>query len=71
MTKKQRAKYDRKQSKLLQSLPERIPLHEQSKDLTGPGDGAIVSLERRQEITKSSREARRKNIRESNFLRGM
>jgi large subunit ribosomal protein L54 len=71
MTKKQRHKYDRKQEKLLKTLPKRIPAHEQSKDLTGPEDGATVSLEKRQEITKSSRVARRKGIRESNFLRSM
>jgi large subunit ribosomal protein L54 len=71
MTKKQRQKYDRKQERLLKTLPKRTPVHEQSKDLTGPGDDAVVSLERRQEITKSSRVARRKGIRESNFLRSM
>src|SRR5271155_993410 len=71
MTKKQRQKYDRKQERLLKTLPKRIPVHEQSKDLTGPGDDAVVSLERRQEITNSSRVARRKGIRESNFLRSM
>ena len=48
-----------------------IPLHEQSGDLTNPDEGAVVSLERRQEVTKSSRVARRKGIRESNFLRSM
>ena len=71
MTKKKRAKYDKKQDKLLKTLPKKIPLHEQSKDLTGPGEDAVVSLERRQEVTKSSRVARRKGIREDNFLRGM
>lgn len=71
MTKKQRAKYDKKQDKLLKTMPKKIPLHEQSKDLTGPKDDAVVSLERRQEITKSSRVARRKGIRQSNFLRSM
>ena len=71
MTKKQRARYDKKQEKLLKGMPKKIPLHEQSKDLTGPGDDAVVSLERRQDVTKSSRVARRKAIREDNFLRGM
>lgn len=71
MTKKQRQKYERKQEKLLKTIPKRVPLHEQSKDLTGPQDDAVVSLERRQEVTKSSRGARRKEIRESNFLRSM
>jgi large subunit ribosomal protein L54 len=71
MTKKQRQKHDRKQERLLKTLPKRIPVHEQSKDLTGPEDDTAVSLERRQEITKSSRVARRKGIRENNFLRSM
>lgn len=71
MTKKQRHRYDRKQERLQQNIPQQIPVHEQSKDLTGPEDDAITSLERRQEITKSSRTARRKAIREDNFLRSM
>lgn len=71
MTKKQRTKYERKQEKLRQSLPKQIPLHEQSQDLTQEGDDAITSLERRRELTKSAREARRKGIREANFLRSM
>ncbi|KIX01238.1 uncharacterized protein Z518_08963 [Rhinocladiella mackenziei CBS 650.93] len=71
MTKKQRAKYERKQAKIRESLPVTVPLHEQSKDLTGPGDDAVTSLERRQEITRSARAARRRSIRESNFLKSM
>lgn len=71
LTKKQRAKYDRKQGRLHKTLPRKIPVHEQSKNLTGPKDDAVVSLEKRQEVTKSSRVARRKGIRESNFLRSM
>jgi len=71
MTKRQRVKYERKQERLLASLPDNIPLHEQSKDLTAPGDSDVLSLQRRQEVTKSMRQARRKAIRESNFLRGI
>ncbi|EXJ88738.1 hypothetical protein A1O1_05670 [Capronia coronata CBS 617.96] len=71
MTKKQRARYERQQEKLLKDLPVNIPPHEQSKDLTGPGDDAVTSLQRRHEITKSARAARRKSIRESNFLKSM
>jgi large subunit ribosomal protein L54 len=71
MTKKQRHRYDKKQDRLLKDLPVQIPVHEQSKDLTGPGDDAVTSLTRRQEITKSARAARRKGIRESNFLKSM
>ena len=71
MTKRQRAKYDRKQERLNKDLPPKIPVHEQSVDLTGPEDDAATSLQRRQDVVKSSRVARRKGIRESNFLRGM
>jgi len=71
MTKKQRAKFDRKQERLRKNMPKIVPLHEQSKDLTGPGDDAATSLQRRQEVIKSSRIARRKGIREDNFLRSM
>lgn len=71
MTKKQRARYDKKQERLLQSIPKTVPLHEQSRDLTGPGDDAVTSLQRRQEITKSARSARRRAIREGNFLKSM
>lgn len=71
LTKKQRAKYDRKQSKLMKEVLPSIPVHEQSKDLTKPGDDAVTSLDRRQEIVRSSRVARRKGIREDNFLRGL
>ncbi len=71
MTKKQRLRYDKKQERLLKDIPTQIPVHEQSKDLTGPGDDAVTSLQRRQEITKSARSARRRTIRESNFLKSM
>ncbi|KIW64844.1 hypothetical protein PV04_07150 [Phialophora macrospora] len=71
MTKKQRLRYEKKQERLLKDIPKQIPVHEQSKDLTGPGDDAVTSLQRRQEITKSARAARRRGIRESNFLKSM
>ncbi|KIW20859.1 hypothetical protein PV08_01437 [Exophiala spinifera] len=71
MTKKQRARYEKKQARLLESIPKTVPVHEQSKDITGPGDDAVTSLERRHEITKSARAARRRGIRESNFLKSM
>jgi large subunit ribosomal protein L54 len=32
---------------------------------------ATASLDKRQEVTKSARDARRKAIKESNFLRGL
>jgi large subunit ribosomal protein L54 len=66
-----RERYMKKQEKLLKSLPKKIPLHEQSKDLTQPGDSAELSAQRRQELVRSSRDARRKGIKENNFLRGM
>jgi len=66
-----RDKYTKKQAKLLKDLPKKIPLHEQSKDLTKPGDSAEVSMQRRQELRASSRTARRKDIKEENFLRGL
>jgi large subunit ribosomal protein L54 len=71
MTKKQRAKYFKQQEKLRKNLPKQIPLHEQSIDLTAQGATARESLEKRQELTKSSRDARRKGIREANFLKTM
>ncbi|KEF63308.1 uncharacterized protein A1O9_01285 [Exophiala aquamarina CBS 119918] len=71
MTKKQRLRYDKAQERLRNNIPVEIPLHEQSKDLTGPSDDAITSLQRRQEVTKSARVANRKNIRETNFLKSM
>lgn len=73
MTKKQRHRYERKMERLRQDLPVQIPVHEQSQDLTRPGvdDDPITSLQRRQEITKSARSARRRSIRESNFLKSM
>lgn len=71
MTKKQKLKYQRQQEKLLKNVPKVVPIHEQSKDLTDAGDDAVTSLQKRQEVTKSSRQARRKGIRESNFLKAM
>ncbi|KAK5940687.1 hypothetical protein PMZ80_007104 [Knufia obscura] len=73
MTKKMRAKHERKQAKLAASMEKPIPLHEQSKDLVDLGrhEGAMEYAERRRELTSSMRNARRKGIREANFLRSM
>ena len=71
MSKKTRAKYERKQAKMLASMEKPIPLHEQSKDLTEKGDSAEVHAEKMRELTQSMRQARRKGIREANFLRSM
>jgi large subunit ribosomal protein L54 len=71
MTKPQRARYEKKQEKLRKSLPKKIPLHEQSIDLTPADATAEQSLDARQALTKSARDARRKAIRERNFLVSM
>lgn len=71
MTKKQRVKYEKKQAVLKAQLPKTIPIHEQSIDLTSAGASAIEHREKVAEVTESMRKARRKDIRESNYLRGM
>lgn len=83
MNKKQRKRHEKKMAALAATQPRKIPVHEQATDITpapynrtdsGPTDivaEAAASLEKRSEITKSAREARRKGIRESNFLRGL
>ncbi|RAO72270.1 uncharacterized protein BHQ10_008282 [Talaromyces amestolkiae] len=83
LNKKQRKRYDKKMAALAATQPRKIPLHEQATDIIpaeynteqdGPRDiiaEAAAGLEKTEEITKSAREARRKGIRESNFLRGL
>ncbi|KUL88350.1 hypothetical protein ZTR_04980 [Talaromyces verruculosus] len=83
LNKKQRKRYEKKMAALAATQPRKIPLHEQATDITpaeynteqdGPRDiiaEAAAGLEKTEEITKSAREARRKGIRESNFLRGL
>ena len=84
LNKKQRKKYEKKMAALAASLPRKIPLHEQAIDITpapyntngeAPRSDMIVqaagSIEKRTEIRKSARQARRKGIREANFLRGL
>ncbi|QKX57471.1 uncharacterized protein TRUGW13939_04585 [Talaromyces rugulosus] len=83
LNKKLRKKHDKKMAALAASRPRKIPVHEQAVDITpanynssqdGPRDvvaEAADSLAKRETITKSAREARRKGIRESNFLRGL
>ncbi|PGH08052.1 hypothetical protein GX51_01493 [Blastomyces parvus] len=82
MNKKQRIRHERKMAALAASQPRKIPLHEQAIDIT-PADAvpqqqspelleaAASSISTRTQITKSAREARRKSIKEANFLRGM
>ncbi|KAI9374744.1 mitochondrial ribosomal protein L37-domain-containing protein [Aspergillus egyptiacus] len=83
LNKKQRKRYERKMAARAATLPPVIPVHHQATDITpapynrgeeAPSDllqEAAESLEKRTEVTKSAREARRKAIREANFLRGL
>ncbi|ODM15148.1 hypothetical protein SI65_09387 [Aspergillus cristatus] len=81
LNKKGRKKLEKKLAAQAAAMPPKIPVHHQATDITPAsynrpetGDiftGATESLEKRTEITKSAREARRKAIRESNFLRGL
>lgn len=83
LNKKQRKRYEKKMAALAATQPRKVPLHEQATDIIpaeynteqdGPRDiiaEAAAGLEKTEEITKSAREARRKGIRESNFLRGL
>lgn len=71
MNKKARARADKKMAIAKAALPKKIPLHEQSIDLTGPDATGVESVQKRQELTSSARQARRKGIREDNFLRGL
>ncbi|OJD22081.1 hypothetical protein ACJ73_06574 [Blastomyces percursus] len=82
MNKKQRIRQERKMAALAASQPRKIPLHEQAIDIT-PADtipqeqspefleAVASSISTRTQITKSAREARRKSIKEANYLRGM
>ncbi|KAL5001213.1 mitochondrial ribosomal protein L37-domain-containing protein [Aspergillus recurvatus] len=83
LNKKQRKRYEKKMAARAATLPVQIPIHHQATDITpgpynrdgkAPGDllqEAAESQEKRSEITKSAREARRKAIREANFLSGL
>jgi large subunit ribosomal protein L54 len=83
MSKKQRKRHEKKMALIAASQPRKVPLHEQSVDLTPAPYNvtdmeskdvvtqAIDSLKKRSMITKSAREARRKAIKEANFLRGL
>ncbi|KAL4810192.1 mitochondrial ribosomal protein L37-domain-containing protein [Aspergillus unguis] len=83
LNKKQRKRYEKKMAARAANAPVQIPVHHQAIDIT-PGEynregektedllvQATESLEKRSEITKSAREARRKAIREANFLSGL
>ncbi|KAF3481950.1 uncharacterized protein GIQ15_04709 [Arthroderma uncinatum] len=87
MNKKARKKHDKKMAALAAGKPRPIPAHEQATDITpasyniDPSAGeaqaadnieaATSGLAVREEITKSARNARKKAIKESNFLRGL
>ncbi|KAL4765594.1 mitochondrial 54S ribosomal protein mL54 [Aspergillus foveolatus] len=83
LNKKQRKRYEKKMAARAATLPVQIPLHHQATDITpahynrnGELSGDLLqeaaeSQEKRSEITKSAREARRKAIREANFLSGL
>ncbi|KAG2413855.1 hypothetical protein HFD88_003044 [Aspergillus terreus] len=83
LNKKQRKRYEKKMAARAATLPPKIPVHHHATDITpapyNRGEqtasdllaDATESLEKRTEITKSAREARRKAIREANFLRGL
>lgn len=83
MNRKQRKRYEKKAAARAATLPPKIPVHHQATDITaaqynqteqGAGDfleQTAEGLEKRTEITRSSREARRKGIREANFLKGL
>lgn len=83
MNKKQRKRHEKKLAAQAAALPPKIPVHHQASDLTpasyNHGDQPVADalaeategLEKRTQVTKSARDARRQEIRESNFLRGL
>ncbi|PYI01128.1 hypothetical protein BO78DRAFT_433889 [Aspergillus sclerotiicarbonarius CBS 121057] len=83
LNKKQRKRYEKKMAARAANLPPQIPVHHHATDITPaaynndsavPEDvlvAAAESIEKRTEITRSARDARRKAIREDNFLRGL
>jgi large subunit ribosomal protein L54 len=82
LNKKQRKRYEKKLAARVGVLPPKIPAHHHAHDITpasynreGVPEGgftdATESVDQRTEVTKSARQARRKAIKESNFLRGL
>ncbi|EAW09381.1 mitochondrial 54S ribosomal protein mL54 [Aspergillus clavatus NRRL 1] len=83
LNKKQRKRYEKKMAARAATLPPQIPVHQHATDITpapyNRGEAAVEdllveateSIEKRTEITRSARDARRKAIREANFLRGL
>lgn len=76
MNKKQRKRFEKKLLARLASEPPVIPLHKQTVDVIPAGseqsyETATTGVEARKDITKSARAARRKSIKEANFLKGL
>lgn len=83
MNRHQRKRHEKKMAARAATLPPQIPAHHQGTDLTPAeynqgeqetGDHfaqAGESLEKRTEVTRSAREARRKGIRQDNFLKSL
>jgi large subunit ribosomal protein L54 len=82
LNKKQRKRYEKKLAARTGPLAAQTPIHHRAEDITPASynrDGSPVDamadatggFEQRSEIIKSAREARRKTIKESNFLRGL
>ncbi|KAJ5153012.1 uncharacterized protein N7482_009490 [Penicillium canariense] len=82
LNKKQRKRYEKKLAARTGPLAPKTPAHHNSYDITpatynrdAPSEDAFSDatdgLGKRQEVTKSARDARRKAIKESNFLRGL
>jgi large subunit ribosomal protein L54 len=82
LNKKQRKRYEKKLAARTGPLAAKIPAHHHSHDITPasynrdgtPADAmadATGGFEQRSEVIKSARDARRKTIKESNFLRGL
>ncbi|KAJ5395644.1 uncharacterized protein N7487_009947 [Penicillium crustosum] len=82
LNKKQRKRYEKKLAARTGPLAAKIPAHHHAHDITpapynrdAPSADAMADategFEQRSEIIKSARDARRKAIKESNFLRGL
>lgn len=82
LNKKQRKRYEKKLAARVGVLPPKIPAHHHAHDITpasynreglpeGGINDATESVDQRIEVTRSARQARRKAIKESNFLRGL
>ncbi|KAJ5885016.1 hypothetical protein N7495_009526 [Penicillium taxi] len=82
LNKKQRKRYEKKLAARTGHVAPTIPAHHHADDITPasynrdvlPEDAlaeAAAGFEKREEVIKSARQARRKSIKEANFLRGL